>query len=218
MVSHIAFIIDGNRRWAKERNLSKLKGHIAGKEKVIDVIKWCDELNIKEVTIYALSSENLKREASEVAYLLGLLKDVLNDIFIKKPDLNVRIIGRKYLFSKDMVNLISKVEDDCGLKKGIKLNLCIGYGGRQEIVDATNKAIKNGKLVDEKSFEDLLDLKSSPDLVIRTGGQIRTSNFLPWQTIYSEWFFLKEYWPDFTKDRLLEVIDEFKSRVRNFGK
>jgi len=221
-LNHLALIIDGNRRWAKIRNLKPWEGHRAGAENVDKLLEWCLELNIKEVTIYTLSTENLKRDKTELGFLFKLFKEWFrkfeNDKRVKENRVRIKFIGNLSLVPKGIKNLAERIEKETSKYNNFRLNFCFAYGGRLELLEAFNK-LKNKKgKINEKDITKNLWLPSEPDLIIRTGNRERTSNFLPWQSIYSEWIFLKKLWPDFTKKDLLECIKEFSLRKRNFGK
>lgn len=221
-LSHLAIIIDGNRRYAKQKSLEVWKGHDYGAENVEKAIEWCAELKIKELTFYALSMENLNREKKEVDALLNLmrkfLKKIKTDDRIKKNEVKIRFVGRLHLLPTDIQKLAQDAEEHTKNYSNIIVNFCIAYGGRQEMVDALSHVIKNNLPSTEENIQKNLYLQSEPDLIIRTGGHTRTSNFLIWQAAYSEWIFLPKLWPEFTKEDLLSCIEKFKSMQRNFGK
>ncbi|MGM5484139.1 MAG: polyprenyl diphosphate synthase [Nanobdellota archaeon] len=216
---HIAVIMDGNRRWAEKNGLNKLEGHKYGAKKLENFIIWCEKLNVKEMTIYTLSTENLKRTKKEIESLYNLFRSFLKKIDEKIPEeTRINFLGDMNLFPDDLREKMEEIKSKTKKKSKYILNFCMGYGGRDEIIKAVNKAIKEGEEIDEKGFENLLYTKSSPDIVIRTGGKIRTSNFLPWQAVYSEWFFIEKLWPDIDKNDLTYIIKNFYSRQRNYGK
>ena len=223
---NIAIVLDGNRRFAKKLGLNALKGHEFGLKKLGDLFKWCRELGIKELTLYTFSTENFNRAKREIDYLFGLFRNEVEKIKkeegIFKEGIKFNFIGRVDMFPKAMKN--SMLEIMAKTKKYNKLivNFAMAYGGRQEIVDAFRKAIKNSKKlkpsdINESLITQNLYLQSEPDLVIRPGGEIRTSNFLMWQSAYSEWVFVKKLWPEFTKKDLIKCVQEFNKRERRFG-
>lgn len=216
---HVAIIIDGNRRFAKKQAKKPWEGHSSGAETVENLLDWCLELNIKETTIYALSIENLKRDKTEVDYLFKLFikffKRFKENKKIHENKIKIKFIGNLNLVPGDIQKLAREIEKDTENYNNYKVNFCIAYGGRQEMIEAFNKIEKPAT---EEKISNALWLKDEPDIIIRTGGQIRTSNFLPWQSIYSEWFFLDKLWPEFTKKDLIKCMEEFKIRQRNFGK
>jgi undecaprenyl diphosphate synthase len=223
---HVGIILDGNRRYARAHNMPLYKGHEKGAETISKLFKWAKELGIDELTLYSFSMQNFSRKKEEVSYLfklfekffskfLKLLKEGKNKL-VKLIRLN--FIGRLRLFPKRIQRLIKLLIDKTKDNKELKVNFAFGYGGREEIVDAVNKIIKKGaKKVDEKIISENLYLSSEPDIIVRTGGEQRTSNFLPWQGIYAEWFFLKKTWPEFNKLDLKKVLSQFNSRERRFG-
>ncbi|MEM4637930.1 MAG: polyprenyl diphosphate synthase [Candidatus Woesearchaeota archaeon] len=223
-INHLAIILDGNRRYAKSLKLEPWKGHEIGAKKVEKLLEWCEEFNIKEITLYVFSMQNFKRTKEEINYLLKIVKNTakkfINDPRIMEKKVKIRVIGRLHLFPKDIQDICNEVMEKTQKNDNYKLNLAFGYGGREEIIDAVKKILseKNKTEINEETFSKYLYLSSEPDIVIRTGGVVRTSNFLPWQTIYSEWFFLEKTWPEFEKEDLKKVIEEFSQRERRFGK
>ena len=210
--------MDGNRRWALAQGKSKLEGHKQGGEKLKEVLQWCKDLKISQITLYALSLDNFNRSAPELKVLYEVMSRGFEELREIKDEFSVNFLGRLELLPKSLQELMSVITNERKDQAGLKLNFCVAYGGRQEIVDACNKAIKLGNSVDEESFKDLLYDSSEPDIIIRTGGASRTSNFLPYQSIYSEWFFVDSFWPAFSRENFERVLDEFTSRKRNFGK
>jgi undecaprenyl diphosphate synthase len=223
LVNHVGVVIDGNRRYAKSRLLPAFKGHEAGADKVKKFLEWCSEEKIKEVTIYALSTENLKRTEEELSYLFKLFKkffeDISKDKRIEKEKIKIKFIGDLSLVSKDIKELAEKLEERTKNNNSYIVNFCLAYGGRLELVHTINKLLKQKKEnITEEDITNNLWLKSEPQFIIRTGGKTRTSNFLPWQSIYSEWFFIDKMWPEIEKSDLIECIQKFNSIQRNFGK
>lgn len=222
-LKHVAIIIDGNRRYAKARNLPTFLGHERGAEKVKDFLKWCRELDIKEATIYTLSTENLKRGEEELENLFNLFKKFFKELKdskeTEKEGIKIKFIGDLKLIPKEIEKLALELEEKTKSNENYTVNFCFAYGGRLELTETINKLLKQGKKqVTEQDISNALWLSSEPELIIRTGGKIRTSNFLPWQAVYSEWVFLDKMWPEITKEDLLECIDKFNSTKRNFGK
>lgn len=222
----IGIIMDGNRRWAKEQNLNTLKGHQRGVEVFKESIKWLCNKNIKHGVFYAFSTENWNRTEKEVSYLLELfsrfIKGFLKELEKEEYNKNIRIrfLGDVSQFSNKLQEKIIEVEKSTEKYKDLTVWVAISYGGRLEIVTAINKVIEKGVLVTEDTFEKNLWTSGmpDPDMIIRTGGKCRLSNFLPWQSVYSELFFTKKYWPDITNENLDEFLEEYGNRVRNFGK
>lgn len=223
-ISHIGIILDGNRRFARSKGLPPWEGHRLGGEKGKELIsKWMLELGLKELTLYTFSMQNFKRDPKEVKYLMKLFKEWLKSVNLdecNKNGVRVNFIGRIEMFSEDIQKLMRKMMDKTKDNNKHIVNFAMGYGGREEVVDAVNKILKEGKLkkVDEEKFSKYLYLQSEPDLIIRTGGARRTSNFLIWQSWYSEWFFTEKFWPEFEKEDLVKVMKEYKERERRFGK
>ena len=221
---HIAIILDGNRRYAIKSGLKPWEGHKSGFKKIEDILDWSKELDIKELTLYCFSTENFNRDKMEVKYLFDLFRnrinDLMNDARIHENKVRIRIIGRIDLFPKDMQEKMQEIMEKTSGYDKFKLNLCMAYGGRQEIVDAVRKIVA-GNIKPESIDEELLSknmyLESCPDLLIRPGGEKRLSNFLTWESIYSELFFLDKLWPEMTKEDLADIIKEFKKRERRFG-
>lgn len=222
--------MDGNRRFAKRLSLSPFKGHSYGAKKIEDVLHWCKEAEIRELTLYALSLENINsRPKEELDYLFNLFKEEFLNLKNKLPELNknglrIRFIGRRDLFSKDLQELMATLEQSTIKNNQFYLNFAMPYGGRNEIIFAVKsivKEIKSGALdvekIDEIEFSKHLWLNSDPDLIIRTSGEKRLSGFLLWQSAYSELCFIDKFWPELEKDDFFNVIKEFETRVRRFG-
>lgn len=221
-IQHLAIVLDGNRRYAKARGLPVWEGHEEGAKNVERLFDWCKELNIRELTLYVLSTENLKRESIELQYLFKLFKNWFNkfkkDKRIHENKVRIKFIGDLSLVPENIRKLALEIQEDTKNYDNYIVNSCFAYGGRLELVDTLNKLKdKEGKIT-EQDIKDALWLSSEPDLIIRTGGVKRTSNFLPWQSVYSELIFLDKLWPEFTKDDLIACIKEFEARKRNFGK
>ena len=223
-------ILDGNRRFAKKKILNHpLKGHDEGAKKVDTLIDWAKELGIKELTLYVFSVQNFNRPKEEVDYLFDLFARKFSELSekegkLKEKGVKINFVGRLFMFPKNVqesaANLMKKTEGN----NGIIVNFAMGYGGCEEIVDATKKIaekVKNGELkpedIDEETFEEYLYNPSKPDLIIRTSGEFRLSNFLNYQGAYSELFFVNKLWPEFEKSDLVEVIQQFRERGRRFG-
>ena len=222
---HVAIILDGNRRFAKRLMLEPWKGHEYGRGKVERVLDYAKDFGVQEMTFYALSSENIKsRPRNELEFLYKLMRDVFKNMDREKIDKNgirLKFIGKLDLLPADLRDLCLKLEEDTAHYSDFIVNFCIAYGGRLELVEAVRRIVRNKvdvEDVDEDLIEENLYLQSEPDMIIRTGGEKRSSNFLPWQSGYSEWFFLDKMWPEFEKEDLAECIEGFKRRKRNFGK
>lgn len=227
--SHIAIIMDGNGRWAKARNLPRTAGHKAGIEAVKNSLQACKDLNIQHLTLYAFSSENWKRPLTEIEDLMGLLRFYLSRETnnLHENNIRVRVIGDRMRLSDDIKKSIELCENLTQHNTALNLNIALSYGSRQEIVAATRaiaEEILAGKYtpaaLTEEIFASHLYTSSSPDpdLLIRTGGEQRLSNFLLWQSAYTELFFTPVLWPDFTAKHLQEAVDSFTGRERRWGK
>ena len=225
---HIAIIMDGNRRWAKQRNIETKLGHKEGAENLKRIAKHANQKGIKYLTVYAFSTENWKRTKEEIGALMILLQKYVED-FLKDDNLDnirVNVIGDISKLEKGLQKSIQKIVEKSKENTGLTLNIAFNYGGRAEIVKAMQKIgnqIKNEEIQIEDINEELVEKSlytqgmPEPDLLIRTGGQQRISNFLLWQLAYTEFVFVSKYWPDFSNEDLDEAIRNFESRNRNFG-
>lgn len=220
--SHVAIIMDGNRRWAEKKGLAVNEGHKAGYERFKEIVQLCFDCGVKYVTVYAFSTENWKRTDEEVGALMGLMTHAIKNEIQAYTDKNIRvnIIGRHEDLPNDLRLEIEKIEQETVGKNENTLNVAISYGGKAEIVDAVRKIEKMGEEITEKNIADNLYTKGqpNPDLVIRTGGQPRLSNFLMWQTDYSEIYFTDVLWPDFDSNELDKALSFYAKIKRNFGK
>lgn len=225
---HIALIMDGNRRWAKERNLDIKQGHYAGAENLEKVALYANKIGIKYMTVYAFSTENWKRSETEVKGLMLLLKAYVEEMLAKTNSNNIKIniLGDISKLDISLQKSINRILDKTKENTGLTLNIAFNYGGRDEIVKATQKIseeVKKGNInvedIDEKMVGDYLYTKGQPDpdIMIRTSGELRLSNFLLWQLAYTEFVFLNKYWPDFNEKDLDNAVEDFQKRHRNFG-
>ncbi len=228
-VRHIAIIPDGNRRWAKEKNKSIYEAYEKGIKKLLDVAKWSRELKVKTMTAWGFSTENFNRSEEEKRVLWKLFSSFLDEgikKFEKKgkkeiDEVRINFLGRIHLFPREIEEKMKKFMEITKDNGPYTVNFMMAYGGRAEIIDAVNKAIKSGKKeITEEEFEDYLYTRKQPDpdIILRTGGEKRLSGYLPWQGVYSELIFIEKYWPDFSKDDFKKALEEFKSRKRRFGK
>lgn len=220
--THVAIIMDGNGRWAQRRGLPRIEGHRRGALKAEKLVEWAAELSIKYVTFYTFSTENWKRPREEIEYLFSLLVKLLRQKLKKMIEEGVRIrfAGVIEELPKEVANFCRECEEKTRHNDKIHAILALNYGGRREIVDAFNRAIENGVMrLDETQFRNWLYLPDvpDPDLVIRTSGEMRISNFLLWQIAYSELYFTRVLWPDFTKQDFLRAIEDYERRQRRFG-
>ena len=220
-LKHIAFIMDGNGRWAKKRLMPREYGHKVGAETFRKIVEYCRELELEAVTVYAFSTENWKRPENEVKSIMSLFTQYLDFAVKEMMEKNIRIIflGDKGVFPAELRNRMEKTEADSANNKYI-LNIGINYGGRDEIVNAVNECIKDGIThITEDDITARLYTKASPmpDLIVRTGGEYRISNFLMWQSAYSELYFTDVLWPDFSPKDVDEAVEAFKNRNRRYG-
>ena len=226
---HIGIIMDGNGRWAKNRNLPRTAGHKAGAQNFRTISRYCSNIGIKYLTVYAFSTENWKRPQEEVNALMKLFKAYLEDALenFKDDDIVVKFIGDTSAFSNELQKLIKKAEESSKERTGMVLNIAMNYGGRDEIVKAVkniSQKVKDGELNIEDINEELISNnmytngQPDPDLIIRPSGEYRTSNFLLWQSAYSEYVILDNVlWPDFKEEMIDESIIEYAKRNRRFG-
>lgn len=226
---HVAIIMDGNGRWAKKRGLPRVAGHRAGAETVRKTVETCKELGISYLTLYAFSSENWNRPEKEVASLMGLLERFLTaelKVMIKMG-VKLRAIGRTQMLPEATRQKLEQAIEETSTNTGITVTLALSYGGREEIIDATKKlaqSVKDGELdveeIDNTAFSNALYAADTPDpdLLIRTSGEMRLSNFLLWQLSYAEIVVTQKNWPDFKKEVFLDSLREYSNRERRFGK
>jgi undecaprenyl diphosphate synthase len=225
---HIAIIMDGNGRWAKKKSLSRIRGHIKGIDAVREVVTACRELGIKILTLYAFSVENWKRPKEEVSTLMTLLKEYLLKEVAEMLQNNIRLlaIGRLEDLPSDVQQTLRETMKKTENRTGMILNLALSYGGRSEILQAVQRILRDcqkGKMIPEEinfqKFSDYLWTQGmpDPDLLIRTSGEFRISNFLLWQIAYTELYVTETLWPDFNREELLKAISDYQSRERRFG-
>lgn len=226
--NHIAIIMDGNRRWAKQKGMPSSFGHKEGAKTLEKIVRYANKIGIKHITVYAFSTENWKRTEEEVSTLMGLFQSYLDD-YSKRADsenIKVNIIGSRTGLSEKMKNSIKKCMERTKDNTGIIFNIALNYGGRDELIHAIkniSSQVKENQIdieqITEEIISDNLYTKGQPDpdLLIRTSGEIRLSNFLPWQLVYSEFLFVEKYWPDFNEQDLDEAIKIYQHRNRKFG-
>ncbi len=228
MPRHIAIIMDGNRRWARQKGLDIKQGHKEGAKTLEKIVRYANKIGLEYITVYAFSTENWKRTQDEVGALMLLLQNYLDD-YSKRADtenIKVKVLGDITALSNGMQKSIQKCMERTKDNTGVTFNIALNYGGRDEIVKAVRKIaqdVKDGNLkiedINEETISNSLYTagQPDPDLLIRTSGEIRTSNFLPWQIVYSEFVFIEKNWPDFTEKDLDEAIEIYKKRNRKFG-
>ena len=225
---HIAIVMDGNGRWAKQRNLPRTKGHEAGESALLEAVHGALAAGVKNLSAYAFSTENWRRSPEEVKFLMGFNREVIHRRLDEMHDLGVKVrwVGREQKLYRSVKSELLKAEEKTKANKNLTLYMCVNYGGRAEIIDAINKLmldVKNPKFkidkVTEKIFNNYLDEPKMPevDLFLRTSGEQRTSNFLLWQSAYAEMVFLDVLWPDFTREHLYQAIEMYSQRDRRFG-
>jgi undecaprenyl diphosphate synthase len=227
--AHIAIVMDGNGRWAKDRGLPRTAGHEAGEKVLFDLVEAAIGFGVKEISAYAFSTENWKRTPEEVKFLMGYSRETLRRRRDRLNELDVKVqwVGRPQRLWKSVVSELEEAQDMTKRNKTLTLNMCVNYGGRAEIVDAAAelaREVKRGKIkadsITEKTFEKYLysPKMRDVDLFLRSSGEQRTSNFLPWQSAYAEFVFMDVLWPDMTPKLLWKAIEEYSSRDRRFGK
>ena len=228
MPKHIAIIMDGNRRWARKRGLDPKLGHKAGAKTLEKIVRYANKIGLKYITVYAFSTENWKRAEDEVKALMLLLQNYLDD-YSKRADtenIRVKILGDITALSDGMQKSIKKCMERTKDNTGVTFNIALNYGGRDEIIKAIKKIaedVKENKLDINNITEEVVSNnlynngQPDPDLLIRTSGELRLSNFLPWQLVYSEFLFIDKNWPDFEEEDLDNAIIEYQKRTRKFG-
>lgn len=225
---HVAVILDGNGRWAKKRHMPRTYGHKVGSQVVEDMLSVVDDLGVKYFTVYAFSTENWKRSTEEVSTLMGILRTYLKDCVKKSMKNNVRcrVIGRREELSDDIVDSIINLEEKTKNNTGLNFTIAINYGGRDEITRAVRKIaakVKSGEIscddITEETISDHLDTWElpDPDLLIRSSGEQRLSNYLPWQLAYTEFYFTDTLWPDFNREEMIKAFEWYNKRERRFG-
>ena len=225
---HVAVILGWNGRWAKKRHMPRTYGHMQGSKVVEDMLYIADDLGVKYFTVYAFSTENWKRSTDEVSTLMNILRKYLKDCVKKSMKNNVRcrVIGRKEELSADIIESINNLEEKTKNNTGLNFTIAINYGGRDEIVRAVQKIadkVKAGEIapcdIDESMISSNLDTAElpDPDLLIRTSGEQRLSNYLPWQLAYTEFYFTDVYWPDFNREELIKACEKYNKRERRYG-
>lgn len=224
-LKHIAIIMDGNRRWAKEKHLPSAMGHQKGVDSLRSTMRLFDRFGIKYLTVYAFSTENWNRKKEEVEFLMGLLaKTLLNELDdMHKENVRIRFLGDLTKLSKNLVDIVKNAENKTKDNTGVNLNIAFNYGSRDEITNALKAIIQEGlksEDITEETVSNHLYTKDipDPDLLIRTGGEKRISNYLLWQLAYSEIYVTDAYWPEFDENELSKAIVEFEHRNRRFGK
>jgi undecaprenyl diphosphate synthase len=227
--NHVAVVMDGNGRWAKKRGLPRTAGHEAGEAALFDVVQGAIQIGVKELSAYAFSTENWRRSPEEVKFLMGFNRDVLRRRRDEMNDLGVRIrwVGRPQRLWGSVISELQEAEELTKKNKVLTLNMCVNYGGRSELVDAVTqiatevakRKLKPGQITEKLISKHLYNPKMNDvDLFLRSSGEQRTSNFLPWQSVYAEMVFMDVLWPDVDRNTLWEAIEIYAERDRRFGK
>ena len=218
--NHIAIIMDGNGRWAKGKNRPRVFGHKAGADTLRKIVKYCGNIGVKYLTVYAFSTENWKRSQEEVSALMTLFKTYINSEkkMLLENKVRFMVSGREEGVSESLLKAIRELEKETSKDYKMTLNIAFNYGGRAEIIDAIKKAKEMGEEITEENFSKFLynDIPD-PELIIRTSGEFRISNFLLWQLAYSEIYITDVYWPDFDEKELDKAIESYNKRERRFG-
>ena len=218
---HIAIIMDGNGRWAKKRKLPRSAGHVAGAKAFKEIARYCNKIGIEYLTVYAFSTENWKRPKDEVENIMNLLRDYLRDAKnFKDENIKVKFIGNLEVLEDDIKRLIVEAEEGSADATGLNLNIALNYGGRDEIVNAVKSLAEDGvtDITEEAISKRLYTAgQPDPDIIIRPSGEYRLSNYLIWQSAYSEFWFANVLWPDFSPRDLERAIDDYNGRNRRFG-
>lgn len=214
---HVAIILDGNGRWAQEKGLSRSQGHQEGVKALVELIKYTNSIRLEELSVFAFSTENWSRPKTEVDYLMGLVEKGYKKYQKEIKDLGVKIkvVGEREMLKPEIQKIAQEVEDATKDNKGMNLNVCFSYGGKQELVRTFKKL--EGKEITIKEIQDNLDINKDVDLLIRTGGNQRISNFLIWQLAYAELYFTDVYFPDFKKEDFDQAVLYYNNQERRFG-
>ena len=227
---HVGVILDGNRRWAKSVGASTKDGHQAGADKIVDLLRWCDEAGVEVVTLWLLSTDNLSRSATELASLLRIIEGVVVDLARAENRWTLNIVGALDTLPADTARTLKEAAEGTAGRPGVHVNIAVGYGGRREIADAVRSLLQShaaeGRSIEEVA--ELLDVEHiaehlytrgqpDPDLIIRTSGEQRLGGFLLWQSARSEFYFCEAYWPDFRHVDFLRALRDFGARQRRFG-
>lgn len=219
--NHIAIILDGNGRWAQKKGLPRNFGHKQGVESLIKISRYCSDIGVKNLTVYAFSTENWNRPKEEVEYLMNLLKEYFQglDKNLRKRNIKLKVIGERTNLSKELLDIINFVEENSKYNTGMILNIAFNYGGKDEIVNAVKSMMNDKVIISKENIDKYLYTNESGnvDLLIRTSGEQRISNFLLWQIAYAEFYFTKVHWPDFSKKELNKAIEAYQNRDRRFG-
>lgn len=219
--NHIAIILDGNGRWAKKRGLPRNLGHRQGVETLIKIVRCCSDIGIKNLTVYAFSTENWNRPEQEVNYLMNLLKEYFIglDKKLRNRNIKLKVIGEKTRLSNELIQIINEVQENTKNNTGMIFNIAFNYGSKDEIINAVKNMVNDKVLITKENLDQYLYTNESGnvDLLIRTSGEQRISNFLLWQIAYAEFYFTDVYWPDFKESELEKALEIYQNRDRRFG-
>jgi undecaprenyl diphosphate synthase len=219
--NHIAIILDGNGRWAKKRGLPRNLGHRQGVETLIKTVRACSEIGIKHLTVYAFSTENWNRPEQEVTYLMNLLEEYFIglDKKLRKRNIKLKVIGEKNRLSEKLLSIINEVQENTKNNTGMVFNIAFNYGSKDEIINAVKNMVNDKVLITKENLDQYLYTSESGnvDLLIRTSGEQRISNFLLWQIAYAEFYFTDVHWPDFKENELEKALEAYQNRDRRFG-
>ena len=223
-LNHLAIIMDGNRRWAVSKNLKPYEGHVKGADNLWQIISDVEKCQISFLTVFVFSTENWKRSESEISFLMSLLSKFLDDIIDKNSSnsYRIRFIGDLASFKKQIIKKINVIERNTKNNNGLTITIALNYGGRYDIVEAVRKILNSNSLstsINENLFKSFTFNKNipDPDLLIRTGGELRLSNFLLWDLAYTELMFVKEMWPEFDGECLIRCLKDYNKRIRKYG-
>ncbi len=219
-IQSIGIIPDGNRRWAKSRGLPTIEGHRKGVLKLKEVGDWCIEKGVSTLTVFGFSSENKNRSKEEIDYLVKIISNYISDKNLKdfkKKGIRLNVAGDLNFFPQKVRDAVKKAEDETKDNEEMQLNVALNYGGRSEIVSVAKKLLEKGIEFTEENFSKNLFIDTFPDLIIRTGKEVRISNFILWQAAYSELYFSDSYWPEFSKKEFEGALEYYAKKERRFG-
>lgn len=219
--NHLAIILDGNGRWAKKRGLPRTMGHRQGVETLVKIVRCCSEIGIKNLTVYAFSTENWNRPEQEVNYLMNLLEEYFKGLGkkLKNRNIKLKVIGEKTRLSDKLISIINEVQEETKNNTGMIFNIAFNYGSKDEIINAVKNMVNDNVTITKENLDNYLYTNESGnvDLLIRTSGEQRISNFLLWQIAYAEFYFTDVHWPDFKEKELEKALENYQNRDRRFG-
>ena len=219
--NHLAIILDGNGRWAKKRGLPRTMGHRQGVETLVKIVRYCSEIGIKNLTVYAFSTENWNRPEQEVNYLMNLLEEYFKGLGkkLKNRNIKLKVIGEKTRLSDKLISIINEVQEETKNNTGMIFNIAFNYGSKDEIINAVKNMVNDNVTITKENLDNYLYTNESGnvDLLIRTSGEQRISNFLLWQIAYAEFYFTDVHWPDFKEKELEKALENYQNRDRRFG-